>query len=222
MLIRLQKYLADCGLASRRKAEALILSGQIRINDKIVNKLGTKIDPQKDEIYFQNKLIKPEQFVYIMLNKPIGYTCTTRGFIGEKNILDLVKIKEKIFPIGRLDKESQGLILLTNDGDFAYKLTHPKFEMEKEYLVTLAKSANVKDLNKMREGINDENEILKIKSFKIIAPKTISLILTQGHKREIRRLFKHFHYHIIELKRIRIAKWLLGNLKPGHWQFFQP
>jgi len=223
MLIRLNKYLADCGIASRRKAEELILNGQIKVNDKTINKLGTKINPNKDKVYFKNKLVKPQNFIYIILNKPKGYTCTTRKFKKEKNVLDLVKIKEKVFPVGRLDKESQGLVFLTNDGDWAYKITHPKFQTEKEYQVILRQAQHdIRNLEKMKKGIKNQGELLKIKSYKLHSPNSITLILTQGHKREIRRLFEHFNYQIKQLKRIRIAKWKLGDLPEGQWQYFQP
>lgn len=221
MLIRLNKYLADCGIASRRKAEELILAGKIKVNDKIITELGTKVDPAKDKVYYQNKLVQPQNFIYIMLNKPQGYTCTTKKFKDEKNILDLIQIKEKIFPVGRLDKDSQGLIFLTNDGDWAYQLTHPKFQIEKEYTVNINKPIENENLDKMKKGLEDEGDFLKIKSFKLNSPTSINLILTQGHKREIRRLFRHFDYQIKELKRIRIDHWQLGNLAEGKWQYFK-
>jgi len=222
MLIRLNKYLADCGLASRRKAEELILAGKIKVNNKIITELGTKIDPSKDKIYCQNKPVQPKKFIYIMLNKPRGYTCTTKRFKDEKNVLTLIKIKGKIFPVGRLDKNSQGLIFLTNDGDWAHQLTHPKFQVEKEYQVKTTKPINEQDLKKMKKGLQDEGDLLKIKNYKINSPTSVNLILTQGHKREIRRLFKHFNYPIQELKRVRIGECKLGNLAEGKWQYFQP
>jgi 23S rRNA pseudouridine2605 synthase len=234
MQIRLQKYLADCGIASRRKSEELILAGKVKVNDEIITQLGVKIDPQTDKIYYQNKLVQPANYVYIMLNKPQGYTCTTRKFLKEKNILDLVNVKEKVFPVGRLDKNTQGLIFLTNDGNFAYRLTHPKFQIEKEYVVMLREPPAyadastgrqhdiVKNLEIMEQGIMDENELLKIQSYRINSPNSTNIILTQGHKREIRRLFAHFNYQIKDLKRIRIDKWQLGNLAEGKWQYFQP
>jgi 23S rRNA pseudouridine2605 synthase len=224
MQTRLNKYLADCGIASRRKAEELILVGKIKVDDKIIKELGTKIDPKINNIYYKNKLVKPQNLIYIMLNKPTGYVCTTKKFKYENNILDLVKIKEKVFPVGRLDKNSQGLIFLTNDGDWAYKLTHPKFQIEKEYLVTLREPAHniQKDLDKMKKGIKDDGELLKIKSFKINSPASVNLILTQGHKREIRRLFNHYDYQISQLKRVRIDKYKLGTLGVSKWKYLQP
>ncbi len=222
MLIRLNKYLADCGIASRRKAEELILAGKIKANDKIIKNLSTKIDPQKDKIYYKNKLIKPQEFIYIKLNKPQGYTCTTKKFKTEKNILDLIDIKEKIFPVGRLDKNSQGLFFLTNDGNWAYQLTHPKFQITKKYQVKINKPINVQHLKQMQKGVSDQQQLLKIQDYKIINSTTVNLVLTQGHKREIRRLFEHFKYQIKQLKRIQIAKWRIGDLPEGQWEYFQP
>ncbi len=222
MFIRLNKYLADCGIASRRQAEKLILSGKIKINGQVTKNLNTKIDPQKDEVFYQNKLIKPKNFIYIMLNKPKGYTCTTKKFKGEKNILDLVKVKEKIFPVGRLDKNSQGLIFLTNDGNWAYQITHPKFQIEKEYIVKTTKTINIQHLEQMKKGVRDQKQLLKIKKYKINNTTSVNLTLTQGQKREIRRLFEHFKYPLKQLKRIRIDKWELGNLSEGHWRYFDP
>jgi 23S rRNA pseudouridine2605 synthase len=223
MLIRLQKYLADCGIASRRKAESLILAGQIKVNGQIVQTMGFKIDPAKDKIYYRDKLLKKTaEFIYIKLNKPRGHTSTVKKISGEKNILELVKIKQKIFPVGRLDKESEGLIFLTNDGDFAYQLTHPKYQVEKEYQVKIDGKIIPADLIKMRQGIKDQGELLQIKNYKIIKPNLINLILTQGHKREIRRLLAKFNYQVLQLKRLRIANWQLDNLKTGQWQYFQP
>ncbi len=224
MLTRLNKYLADCGITSRRKAEDLILAGKIKVNEQVTKNLATKIDPNKDKVYFNNVLVQKEKFIYIMLNKPTGYTCTTKKFKNEDNILDLVNIDKKIFPVGRLDKKSQGLLFLTNDGDWAYSLTHPKFQIEKEYNVTLREPQGdiTQNLNEMKKGIKDEDEFLKIKSFKINSPTSINLVLTQGHKREIRRLFKRFDYHISQLKRVRIDKWKLGTLGVSKWKYFQP
>jgi len=222
MLIRLQKYLADCGIASRRQAEELILAGKIKVNSQFIKKLGTKIDPKKDQVFYQNKIVKAKTLIYIMLNKPVGYTCTTRKFKNEKNIFDLVNTKEKLFPVGRLDKNSQGLIFLTNDGNWAYQLTHPKFEIEKEYLVKIQSKFEKKHLEQMKKGIKDDNDLLKIKSYQLKSLSSVNLILTQGHKREIRRLLKHFDYQITRLKRIRVQRYNLGNLIEGQWKKFQP
>ena len=147
--IRLQKYIADCGITSRRKAEELIKQGKIKVNEKIVKELGTKINPKKDIVFYNNKQIKSEQkYVYILLNKPIGYVTTVKDQFNRESVLDLVKVKERIVPVGRLDMYTSGALILTNDGDFVYKVTHPKHEVEKTYTVTLKEKEKNKEVNK--------------------------------------------------------------------------
>ena len=135
---RLQKYLANCGIASRRKCEEYIKQGKIKVNGEIVTELGTKITPEKDIIEFENKTIKQNsKNIYILLNKPIGYVTTADDQFGRDTVLDLVKVRERIVPVGRLDMYTSGALILTNDGDFVYKVTHPKHEIEKTYTVTV-------------------------------------------------------------------------------------
>ena len=136
--IRLQKYLAEAGVASRRKAEEYIIAGRVKVNNEIVKELGTKVDINKDIILFDDKKIEIQQNnVYILLNKPIGYVTTSKDQFGRETVLDLVKVKERIVPVGRLDMYTSGALLLSNDGDFVYKITHPKHEIDKTYTVTL-------------------------------------------------------------------------------------
>jgi len=222
MKMRLNKYIASTGQASRRKADELISAGRVKIDGKIVTELGTKIDPDYQHVSINSQPLKQMNFIYIRLNKPEGYTCTTKTFAGEKNVLDLLDPHDKVYPVGRLDKNSCGLIFLTNDGRFAFKLTHPRFQVEKEYKVTTATKINKADLDQMKKGITDENEHLHINHFQLINPTTAQIILSQGKKREIRRLFKHFGYEINKLQRIRIGRWPLGKLAEGQWEYFQP
>lgn len=137
--VRLQKYLSSCGVASRRKCEEYILQGLVKVNGKIVTELGTKIDPEKDIIEFKDKNVeKPnEKHVYILLNKPIGYVTTAKDQFGRDTVLDLVKVNKRIVPVGRLDMYTSGALILTDDGDFIYKVTHPKHEITKTYTVTI-------------------------------------------------------------------------------------
>ena len=136
--VRLQKFLSNYGVCSRRKAEELILNGLIKVNGEVVTQLGKKINPEKDEVIYKgNKIGKTDKKVYILLNKPIGYVTTTKDQFGRDTVLDLVKVKEKILPVGRLDMYTSGALILTNDGEFIYKVTHPKYEVEKTYNVTL-------------------------------------------------------------------------------------
>ena len=136
--IRLQKYLSEAGIASRRKSEELILEGKIKVNNKIVKELGTKINQSRDIVEYEGKIVKKDQeLVYILLNKPIGYVTTVKDQFNRDQVLDLVKVKQRIVPVGRLDMYTSGALILTNDGDFVYKITHPKHEIEKTYNVTI-------------------------------------------------------------------------------------
>lgn len=175
--IRLQKFLANQGVCSRRKAEEHILNGDVQVNGKTVTQLGTKIIPNKDEVIFQGKKItlSNDKKVYILLNKPIGYVTTTKDQFGRDTVLDLVKVKESILPVGRLDMYTSGAIILTNDGEFIYKITHPKYEIEKTYNVTLKGKITDEDVQKLRDGVEIEDytsgkakvRILKIDEEKI-------------------------------------------------------
>ena len=136
--VRLQKFIADCGITSRRKAEELILKGKIKVNGKVVTELGTKINPQKDVVIYNDRQIQNDnKYVYILLNKPIGYVTTVKDQFSRDSVLDLVKVKERIVPVGRLDMYTSGALILTNDGDFVYQVTHPKHEIDKTYTVTI-------------------------------------------------------------------------------------
>ena len=136
--IRLQKYLADAGIASRRKAEELIKQGKVYVNGKIVNELGTKVTPNVDEIRYEGKKVEiEEKYIYILLNKPIGYVTTVKDQFNRDSVMDLVKIRKRVVPVGRLDMYTSGALILTNDGEFVYKVTHPKHEIEKTYTVTI-------------------------------------------------------------------------------------
>ena len=150
--IRLQKFLSEAGVTSRRKAEELILKGEIQVNGKVINELGTKVNPNKDIIGYKNKRIELNtKLVYILLNKPIGYVTTVKDQFGRDSVIDLVKVKERIVPVGRLDMYTSGALILTNDGDFVYKITHPKHEIEKTYTVTLKGTIKEDEVEKLRK-----------------------------------------------------------------------
>ncbi|MFA5876077.1 MAG: pseudouridine synthase, partial [Candidatus Margulisiibacteriota bacterium] len=154
MLTRLQKYLADCGVASRRAAEKLITSGQVKVNGQVVAILGAKVDQEKDKVEYRGQVVSPQpRHIYIILNKPVGYLSACSAKKGEKTVLDLVKVPERIFPVGRLDKDSEGLLLLTNDGEFAHKLMHPSFEHEKEYVVAVHEKVSPRQISHLRDGV---------------------------------------------------------------------
>ena len=155
--IRLQKYLAEAGVASRRKAEELIKAGKIRVNSEIITELGTKINPNKDQVEYEGKMITvQEEKIYILLNKPIGYVTTAKDQFNRDSVLDLVKVKQRIVPVGRLDMYTSGALILTNDGDFVYQVTHPKHEIEKTYTVTIKGIVQKEEVELLKKGVKIE------------------------------------------------------------------
>ncbi len=158
---RLQKFLANEGICSRRKAEEYILSGDVKVNGKTVTELGSKIIPGTDVVEFKGKIVElnNDKKVYILLNKPIGYVTTTNDQFGRDTVLDLVKVKEKILPVGRLDMYTSGALLLTNDGEFIYQMTHPKYEIEKTYNATVKGIVTEQDVEKLRNGVEIEDYV---------------------------------------------------------------
>jgi 23S rRNA pseudouridine2605 synthase len=223
--INLNKFIADNSPYSRRQTEDLIRKGLVKINGKTAE-LGQKIKSQ-DEVEVNGEKIRTDiKKVYIKLNKPVGYVCSNRLFKGEKNIFSLVDIDEKLFSIGRLDKDSCGLIILTNDGDLTYKLTHPKFEHQKTYLVTLKKDFRLKNNNFAREleanfrkGVDiKEKTLARVKEIIFLSENEIKIILTEGKKRQIREMFKVFNLRIERLQRINFAGVGLGSLREGEWE----
>ena len=221
MKIKLQKYIADSGYCSRRMAEDLIGKKKVKVNNKVAT-IGMRVD-DNDKIVIESKNIKPKKdLIYIALNKPRGYVCTNRETTGEKNIFSLVHIKERLFTVGRLDKESRGLILLTNDGDFAYKLTHPSFSHEKEYKVKLSRDIDRSIENILKSGVDiNEKTKAKMKEIEKIGPKKYRVVLTEGKKRQIRRMFEVFDRTVHDLLRVRIDKYQLGGLREKNWRYIK-
>ncbi|NUM25380.1 MAG: rRNA pseudouridine synthase [Candidatus Buchananbacteria bacterium] len=214
-MMRLQKFLASAGVASRRAAEELISEGKIKINGKVITKLGTSIDENLDVVEFQNKKITlPQDKIYIALHKPVGYICSTSDEQGE-TVLSLVKSKQRIFPVGRLDKDSSGLIILTNDGEFANRLTHPRYGSEKEYFVTLDRDLKEEDVKKIQRGMVIDGKRLRSVKVNDIRNKSAKFILQEGINRQIRRMLGKLGYTVIKLKRVRIGNLELGDLKIG-------
>ncbi|NMC51745.1 rRNA pseudouridine synthase [Candidatus Kuenenbacteria bacterium] len=216
--INLTQFISNSGLCSRRQAEELIRRGEVRVNGRLAV-LGLKIDPQKDKIEANGQLIKPaEKKVYYLVNKPIGYTCTVKDIHAEKKVIDLVPPFPRVWPVGRLDRDSRGLIILTNDGDLTYKLTHPKFEHPKEYLVTLNKPITPELLLKLKQGVKLEEGLAKVDSMKQVSPTKLSITIHQGWKRQIRRMVEAGGYKVVDLVRVRIGKIKLGELKEGKYK----
>ena len=225
--IRLQKYLADCGVASRRKAEELILDGKVEVNGKVVTELGTKVNSNKDVVKYNGKEVKKEEEkVYILLNKPIGYVTTAHEQFGRDKVLDLVKINKRIVPVGRLDMYTSGALILTNDGELVNKLTHPKNEIEKTYNVTLKGIITEQEINQLKKGvIIDENYMTKpakVKILKIDEEKDISriqIVIHEGKNRQVRKMCEAINKRVLALHRSKIGNIDVKDLKLGEWKY---
>lgn len=223
---RLQKYLANNGIAARRKCEEYILSGRVKVNGQVVTKLGIKIDSEKDIIEFDEKKVeKVEKHVYILLNKPIGYVTTVKDQFDRPTVLDLVKIKEKILPVGRLDMYTSGALILTNDGEFINKITHPKNEVEKTYTVTVKGIIKQEDVQKLENGVEIEDYIsgkAKVKILKTDEEKNFSRVqitIHEGKNREVRKMCEAIGKKVLALHRRKIANLDVKNLKIGQWRY---
>ncbi len=227
--IRLQKFLANQGVCSRRKAEEHILNGDVQVNGKTVTQLGTKIIPNKDEVIFQGKKItlSNDKKVYILLNKPIGYVTTTKDQFGRDTVLDLVKVKESILPVGRLDMYTSGAIILTNDGEFIYKITHPKYEIEKTYNVTLKGKITDEDVQKLRDGVEIGDYTsgkAKVRILKIDEEKNISrleITIHEGKNREVRKMCDAVGKKVLALHRSKIGNIGVRDIKLGQWRYLK-
>lgn len=218
-ILRLQKYLADSGIASRRKSEELIKKGLVQVNGKITTELGTKIDSEKDKIFYNNKEIKPiSNLLYLMLNKPKGFV-TSMKHRNKRTVKDLVKIQERVFPVGRLDEYSQGLLLLTNDGDMAYKLTHPKFEHEKEYIVQTTTEITDEQLKQLEQGIIIAEQKTYPAKVTRNSKNEFNIIIHEGRNRQIRKMCESLELSVKFLKRIRIGPIKLSNVAEGQWRY---
>lgn len=224
--IRLQKYLANQGICSRRKAEEYILQGQVKVNGEVVCELGTKINPNKDEVIFKgNKVGNVDKKVYILLNKPIGYVTTTRDQFGRDTVLDLVHVKEKIMPVGRLDMYTSGALILTNDGEFIYKVTHPKYEIEKTYNVTIKGIVTKEEIKQLEDGVKIEDYTsgkAKVKILKIDKENDISRIeitIHEGKNREVRKMCNAIGRKVLALHRSKIENIDVKSLKLGEWRY---
>ncbi len=224
--IRLQKYLADCGIASRRKSEELIIQGKVKVNGKVVTELGTKIIPNKDHVQFENKEVKQNtNYVYILLNKPIGYVTTVKDQFNRDSVLDLVKIKERLVPVGRLDMYTSGALILTNDGDFVYKVTHPKHEIDKTYTVTLKEIIQNDAIEKLRKGVEIDDYVTKPAKVKILKTdeeknqSRLEITIHEGKNRQVRKMCETVGYKVLALHRSKIGNIDVKNLPLGKWRY---
>ncbi|MBE7074281.1 MAG: rRNA pseudouridine synthase [Clostridiales bacterium] len=221
--MRLNKFLSNSGVASRRKCDDIIASGKVSVNGKVITELGININEKKDKITVEGKAIQlPSSFVYIKLNKPKGYACTASDEKGRKTIYDLVDCSERLFSIGRLDYDTEGLIILTNDGDFANQVAHPRYEMEKEYRVTAEGEIKESELAVMRKGVVVDGERMPCAKVEWLSFENgftkLSVVINEGQNRQVRRMFEAIGHAIKLLKRVRIGTVKLGGLSRGEYK----
>lgn len=247
---RLQKYLANNGVAARRKCEEFIQEGRVKVNGEVVKELGTKINPEKDIVEFDGKVVKPVgKKVYILLNKPIGYVTTVKDQFERPTVLDLVKVEEKVLPVGRLDMYTSGALILSNDGEFINKVTHPRNEVEKTYTVTVKGIVTKEDVEKLQNGVeiqmdklyenedenNEENDYnpkqkdktfktgkAKVKILKTDEEKNISrlqITIHEGKNREVRKMCEAIGKKVLALHRRKIGNLDVKNIELGKWRY---
>ena len=247
---RLQKFLANNGIASRRKAEELILAGKVKVNGEVVRELGTKVDAEKDIVEFNNRRVKVNnEKIYILLNKPVGYVVTTKDPQERYTVMDLLKgLNKKVLPVGRLDMNTSGAILLSNDGEFINKITHPRNEIEKTYEVTIKSKISEEDLQALRDGveipvesewdkknkksdelnINDDEVLMyktkpaKVKVLKVDDDKKrtiVEVVIHEGKNREVRKMFNAINVKISSLRRTKIGNVSIEGLNKGKWRY---
>lgn len=210
--MRLQKYLAEAGIASRRKSEELIKQGKVSVNEKVVTELGTQVIPNVDIVKYEGKeVIIDKDFIYILLNKPIGYVTTAKDQFGRDSVLDLIKTNKRLVPVGRLDMYTSGALILTNDGDFVYKVTHPKHEIEKTYTVTIKGIVTNEEISKLRSGVEIEDYRTKPAKVKILKTddeknqSRLEITIHEGKNRQVRKMCEAIGHKVLALHRSKIA-----------------
>ena len=227
--IRLQKFLANNGVLSRRKAEEAILNGKIKVDGKVITELGTKIKPNVNKVEYEGNLIKnSEEKVYVLLNKPIGYVTTAKDQFNRDIVTDLIKgVNIKLLPVGRLDMYTSGALILTNDGDFIYRVTHPKHEIEKTYNVTLRGIISNEQVENLKKGVKIDDYITKpakVKILKIDQEKKISriqIIIHEGKNRQVRKMCEAVGTKVLALHRTKIGSLDVKDLKIGEWRYLK-
>ena len=224
MTMRLQKYLALCGVASRRAAEKIIAAGRVRVNGRKVTRMGVLVDPSADRVEVDNLIVRPaEQYEYILLYKPEGCVTTMKDPLGRPTVKDLVRdVGVRVFPVGRLDRDTSGLLLLTNDGELANRLTHPSFGIEKEYLARVKDLPARETLRRLAAGImlaEGMTAPAKVRLIKGGRPTSLlSLTLKEGRNRQVRRMLEAVNHPVVSLKRVRLGPLTLKGLRRGEWR----
>ena len=225
--MRLHKFLAVCGVASRRSAEKLVAAGRVSVNGNVVSNVRRGVDPETDDIRLDGKRVEPQSKVYIMLNKPRGYLTTMYDPQGRRAVSELVEnVPQRVFPVGRLDKDTEGLLLMTNDGEVAYRLTHPKFEIKKTYHAVVSGVVTEESLDKVRAGVQLSDGVTSPAEVRVLSHQgnstSVEICITEGKKRQIRRMCSAVGHEVIELKRVATAGVVLGDVAPGKWRYLTP
>jgi len=217
-MMRIAKYLAHAGVASRRHAEKLVEQGTVSINGVVVRNVATQIDEVNDIVEYNKQRIAIEKHVYYLINKPIGYVSSAKDSHNDKLVTDLVPKTPRVYPVGRLDKESSGLMILTNDGDLALTLTHPRYTVSKIYEVTLANPVSERIIKILKKGIQMEEGTARVDRIQLLSQKKVRIALHQGWKRQIRRMFEALGFEVTKLVRVSEGGASLGALKPGEYK----
>ena len=217
MGVRLQKLLASCGITSRRKAEWLIANGRVLVNGEVVTELGARAF-ETDEITVDGEKLVLQEKMYIMLHKPAGIITSVKDERGRKTVLDLVPKDVRLFPVGRLDFETSGLLFLTNDGEWANKLTHPSMKVEKTYVATVKGMPTRNTLMAFRRGLLVDGKLTAPCNAELIGPSTIKIVLHEGRNRQVRKMCEAIGHPVVSLKRVSIGSFELGELAPGQWR----
>ena len=228
MLIRLNKYLSQSGVTSRRDADRLIEKGDVRVNGEVVRTLGTKIDESKDRVEVKGKAVKPEDdSVSIVLYKPPGYLVTLKDPQQRPTVMGLIRtLKRRVFPVGRLDFDSEGLLLFTDDGELAHRLMHPRYQIQKEYRVEVTGFPEKEALDRLKTGIVLDGKKTAPAEVRLLRQEDrhsfLQIVIHEGRKREVRRMMEAVGHDVLSLKRTRFGSIRLGNLKPGEWRRLEP
>jgi 23S rRNA pseudouridine2605 synthase len=223
--VRLHKYIANCGYTARRRAELLIQAGRVEVNGRLVTSLGTTVDPAKDTVVLNGEVVLPPKAMTIMLNKPAEIITSTHDTHERLTVMDLLPRRlhsQGILPAGRLDLDTEGLLVLTNNGDLSHRITHPRYETEKEYDALVAGRPTAAGLSRLETGVRIEGEMTSPARIESVKPENsatrVRLVIREGKKRQVRRMFESIGNKVIHLRRVRIGKLLLGNLPLGVWR----
>ncbi len=225
MELRLQKFLAEAGIASRRKAEQFIVMGKVEVNGKVVTELGTKIDTEKDTVLYEHKkVVLKQKLIYIMLHKPEGYVTTVKDQFQRATVIDLLKgVTERVYPVGRLDYDTSGLLLLTNDGDLTYRLTHPKHNIEKTYEAKLFGTPSEQNIIQFHRGVSIDGKKTEPAKLEILQKgekySIVRIVIQEGRNRQVRKMCDAIKHPVSQLKRIGTGKLFLNDLEKGKYRY---